>query len=134
MLNLKTIRTVVYPASDLKASTDAWSKVLGDPVYKNKDFVTFLNEDGIDIRLSRLPWADCPITFWEVDNIKASYDEMLQNGAIAMSETQDGKLEETTKQSTNNTDANVGIISKPGRKLAIFKLSDESLIGLLQDS
>jgi len=134
MLNLKNIRTIVYPAPDLKASTGAWSKILGDPVYKNKDFVTFLNEDGIDIRLNRLPWADCPITFWEVDDINASYDEMLQSGAIAMSETQDGKLEEITKQFNNDTDANVGIINKPGRKLAIFKLTDESLIGLLQDS
>jgi hypothetical protein len=131
MLNLKRIRTIVYPAPDLKSSMQAWSKVLGDPVYKNKDFVTFLNEDGIDIRLSRLPWTDHPVTFWEVDDIKATYAEMLQGGATAMSEKENGELEEVTQQT--GADGGAGIINKPGRKLAILKLADGSLIGLLQD-
>lgn len=134
MLNLRTIRTIVYPAPNLKASTLVWSKILGDPVYKNKDFVTFLSKDGIDIRLSRLPWTDFPITFWEVDDINAAYTEMLQDGATAMRETEEGRLEEIVEHPTADGSSNTGIINKPSRKLAIFKLTDGSLIGLLQDS
>jgi len=129
MVRLKTIRTIVYPARDLDASIAAWSKIMGKPVYKNNDFATFVGKDGVDIRLNRVPWADQPITFWEVDDIEIACGEMLESGTAAMRESEHGSLDEVTAID----DPTTGVINKPGRKLAIFKLADGNLIGLLQD-
>ncbi|HWZ65698.1 MAG TPA: VOC family protein [Patescibacteria group bacterium] len=133
MLNVKTIRTIVYPTRDLMASVTAWSKILGDPVYQNDNSVTFLGKDGIDIRLSRLPWVNYPLTFWEVEDIEKAHANMLRDGAIAMSEVQGGTLAEIGKQPITNGDSKTGVISVPGRKLAIFRLADGNLVGLVQD-
>jgi len=129
MMQLKTIRTIVYPVDDIEASTAAWSKIMGKPVYKNKDFTTFVGEDGIDIRLSRIQWANQPITFWEVEDIEAAGREIIELGATPMHEDEQGSLKEITTES----EATTAIINKPGRKLAIFKLVDGNFIGLLQD-
>jgi hypothetical protein len=133
MLHVKTIRTIVYPARDLKASIAAWSKILGTPVYENDDFATFVGEDGIDIRLSRLPWVDYPLTFWEVEDIEKACAEMLKTGAITLDVVQSDMLERIGEQSVTNDDFKTHIISVPGRKLAILKIADNSLVGLLQD-
>ncbi len=129
MIQLKTIRTIVYPASDLEASIAAWSKIMGKPVYKNKDFATFVGEDGIDIRLNRIAWADQPITFWEVEDIEAACSEMVASGAAAMHESEHGGLDEIATAASPAA----GVVNKPGRKLAIFRLADSNFIGLLQD-
>ena len=134
MPHVTTIRTIVYPARDLKASVTAWSKMLGAPVYQNDDFATFVGKDGIDIRLSRLPWVDYPLTFWEVKDIEKAHTDMLENGATAMGIVEEGVLDEIGKRPITNGNSKTGIISVPGRKLAIFKLGDSNLVGLLQDS
>lgn len=132
MIPLKTIRTIVYAVPDLSIGIAAWSKIAGSPVYQNNDFATFVGKDGIDIRLSRLPWADYPVVFWEVEDIEKAYTDMLEVGATPMSEGKDGRLEEIEK-STLGSDPKTNIFTKPGRKLAIFKLADGNLMGLLQD-
>lgn len=129
MVDLKTIRTIVYPVSDLRASTVAWSKIMGKPAYENDAFATFVGEDGIDIRLSSIPWSDRPITFWEVKDIEAACTETIESGAVAMYESEGGTLNEVAATDSPA----IGIMKKPGRKLAIFKLVDGNFIGLLQD-
>ncbi len=129
MIQLKTIRTIVYPASDLEASIAAWSKIMGKPVYKNKDFATFVGEDGVDIRLNRIAWANQPITFWEVEDLEAACIKMVASGAAAMRESEHGNLDEIATA----VSPTAGIINRPGRKLAIFKFADSNFIGLLQD-
>ena len=133
MLHVKTIRTIVYPARDLATSVVAWSRILGEPVFQNDNSATFLGEDGIDIRLSRLPWVDYPLTFWEVEDIEQAHVDMLENDAIAMGEVDSGRLEEVGGCPITNGDSKTGIIAVPGRKLAIFKLTDGNLVGLVQD-
>ncbi len=132
MLHLKTIRTIVYPTRDLQASISAWSKI-GTLVHQNGNSATFLGKDGIDIRLSRLPWVDYPLVFWEVADIEQAHASMLEDGATAMGEVAGGILDEVGRQSIANGDPKTGIISTPGRKLAIFKFADGNLVGLLQD-
>ena len=133
MIKVKTIRTIVYPARDLEAAIGAWSNILGSPVYQHRDFATFVGEDGIDIRLSRLPWTDHQLVFWEVEDLKKAHESMLEDGAIAMGEVEGGKLDEVGKRPIVNGDPDTGIIEVPGRKLAVVMLADGTLVGLLQD-
>lgn len=133
MTQITTIRSIVYPARDLKASITAWSKVLGDPVFFNDNYASFVVKDGIDIGLTSLPWVDYPLTFWKVDDIEKAHADMLKSGAIALGEVKGGALGEIGKQSITNGDPETGIVSVPGRKMANFKLADGSLFGLAQD-
>lgn len=133
MAYITKIRSIVYPARDLKTSIAAWSNVLGDPVFQNDNFASFAAQDGIDIGLSSMSWVKHPHVFFKVDDIEKAHVDMVEAGAIALGEVEGGTLNEIGKQPITNGDSKTGIVSVPGRKMANFKLADGSVFGLVQD-
>lgn len=133
MSQLNHVRAVIYPARDIAASTSAWSKALGrGPSWESPDYVAF-TDGGVETGLSRLPWFDQPLVFWQVDDIDKAHSELLATGATAMGEVAGGSMAELGTVTVTNGDPATGIVSVPGRRLAVLKVADGSLIGLLQD-
>ena len=127
------VRSVVYPARDLGAALAAWSTLLGRaPVWESPDFVAF-DADGVEVGLSRLPWFDHPVVFWKVADIEAAWKRLSAAGASAMGEVAGGSMAVIGSAEVVNGDPVTGIVSVPGRKLAVLKGTDGSLVGLMQD-
>lgn len=130
---MNRIRAVIYPAPDLAASTAAWSKTFGSaPAWESPDYVAFV--DGtVEIGLSRLPWFDHPLVFWQADDIEKAHAELLAAGGTAMGEASGGSMAPVGTVQVTNGDPATGIVDVPGRRLAIVKAADGNLIGLMQD-
>lgn len=127
------IRAVVHPARDLAAATAVWRSMLGrEPVWESADFVAF-DAGGVEIGLSRLPWFDHPVVFWKVANIHAAWEELTGAGAIALGEVAGGAMADLGDAEVVNGDPATGIVTVPGRKLAVVRAADGSLVGLMQD-
>ncbi|MEV5575151.1 VOC family protein [Spirillospora sp. NPDC052269] len=132
MSTLKRVRTVIYPARDLAAGIASWTAVLGSgPAWESPDFATFTGE--VEVGLSRLPWFEHPLVFWQVDDIAEAHRELLDAGAVAMTEVAGGSMAELGAAPVTNGDPATGIVEVPGRRLAVLKSADGNLIGLLQD-
>ncbi|MEV4251788.1 VOC family protein [Spirillospora sp. NPDC049652] len=133
MGQLKHVHTVIYPARALAAGTAAWTAILGGgPAWESPDFVTFITGD-IEIGLSRLPWFDHPLVFWQVDDIVYAHRELLDAGATALGEVVGGSMAELGTAPVVNGDPATGIVDVPGRRLAVLKTADGNPIGLLQN-
>lgn len=133
MRQLNRVRAVIYPARDIAASTSVWSKVLGHgPSWESPDYVAFADGD-VETGLSRLPWFDHPLVFWQVDDIEKAHSDLLATGLTAMGEVAGGSMAELETATVVNGDPATGIVSVPGRRLAVLKAADGALIGLLQD-
>lgn len=136
-----TIATVVYPASDLSASVEAWSSVLGtgpafssDGIEKppgSADFAVFAT-DGLEIGLTSLPWVDGPLMFLATDDLAATREGLIRAGATPLAETAGGRLAELGSAPVVNGDPGSGIVDVPGARLAAVRLADGSVIGLRQ--
>ena len=88
------IRTVIYPAPDVTASRDWFTKLLGVEPYFDQPFYVGFNLGGYELGLD--PGADVakgPIAYWGVENAADSLDELLAAGAAedtAVSDVGDG--------------------------------------------
>ncbi|WP_242614591.1 VOC family protein [Actinomadura roseirufa] len=134
MASPNKVRAVVYPARDLPAATAAWKATLGTgPAWESPDYVGFMADNGVEVGLSRLPWFDHPLVFWSVENIEDAQRGLLASGAVALGEIADGSMAELGTAPITNGDAETGIVSVPGRRLAVVKNPDGTLIGLMQD-
>jgi hypothetical protein len=132
MAAIDGIRAVVYPARDLGAAVAAWSALLGQgPTWESPDYVAF--DAGAEVGLSRLPWFEHPVVFWKVADMDAAWRELVEGGATALGEIADGTMAELSGAEVVNGDPKTGIVTVPGRKLAVLKASDGSLVGLMQD-
>ena len=133
MSQLNRVRAVIYPARDLKASTATWSATLGTgPAWESPDYVGFVM-DGVEVGLSRLPWFDFPLVFWKAEDLEKAHGELLAAGGTAMAEVAGGSMAELATAQVTNGDPATGIVDVPGRRLAVIKASDGTLIGLMQD-
>jgi catechol 2,3-dioxygenase-like lactoylglutathione lyase family enzyme len=76
------LRTVIYPAPDLAASTEWWATQLGFGPYFNEPFYVGFNVGGYELGLlPDLDPADGPITYWGVSDIDASIYSAVEAGA-----------------------------------------------------
>jgi hypothetical protein len=127
------IRAVVYPARDLGAAVVAWTAMLGHgPVWESPDYVAF-DAGGAEVGLSRLPWFEQPVVFWKVADIEAAWAGLVAGGGTALGETAGGTMAEVNSAEVVNGDPKTGIVTVPGRKLAVVRAADDSLVGLMQD-
>ncbi|MFI6316811.1 VOC family protein [Nonomuraea sp. NPDC050556] len=133
MTELSRVRAVIYPARDIAASTAAWTATLGrGPAWESPDYVAFAGGE-LEVGLSRLPWFDHPLVFWQVDDVEAAHRDLLDRGATAMGEVAGGSMEELGTAEITNGDAKTGIVDVPGRRLAVVRAADGNLVGLMQD-
>ena len=93
----------------------------------------YWDTDGVEICLSRLPWFDFPVAFWEVADIESAWTELTAAGATAMGEVEDGSMAPIAEADVAIGDPKTGIVTMPHRRLAVVRASDGSLIGLAQD-
>ena len=132
MSYLKGVGSIIYPARDLESSIHTWTQALGTPpAYQTPDFAAFFIGES-DIGLSRLPWFDQPLVFWKVDNIEEARRALIAGGATPMGEIADRSMAELGRAPVTNGDPETGIVDVPGRRLAVLKAADGSLIGILQ--
>ena len=110
------LRTVIYPVKDLDQAKTLYGHLLGAaPTMDEPWYVQFSlgdQEIGLDPR-GHGQGMTGPVGYWHVDDIKASYDQLLDAGATARQPITD-----------------VG----GGRQIATLTDPDGNVIGLLQPS
>ena len=76
------VSTIIFPAADLAGSTRLFRALLGvEPVMEESYYVGF-RVDGQDIGLDpRGSVGTGPISYWEVDDIEKSRQQLLDAGA-----------------------------------------------------
>jgi predicted enzyme related to lactoylglutathione lyase len=77
------LRTVIYPAPDLAAAKDWYSKVLGQAPYFDQPFYVGFSVGGFELGLlpDAQPGIVGPQPLWGVANIEAVFARLLELGA-----------------------------------------------------
>jgi len=80
------LRTAIYPAPDLAAAKDWYSKVLGQPPYFDEPFYVGYSVGGFELGLlpGAQPGTAGPQPLWGVENIETAYARLLELGASAL--------------------------------------------------
>lgn len=109
------ITTVVYPVKDLDQAKALYSKLLGTEPYADSPYYVGWKIGNMDIGLDpngHQAGLTGPVSYYQVDDIKASLQTLLDAGAHLLQEARD-----------------VG----GGRLIGTVKDADGNIIGLLQD-
>ena len=84
------LRTVTYPAPDLAAAREWWTRVLGFPPYFNEPFYVGFNVGGFELGLvPDQPPAlagDGPISYWGVSEIHSARQRLIDCGAVGVTD------------------------------------------------
>ncbi|GAB09262.1 hypothetical protein GOARA_035_00180 [Gordonia araii NBRC 100433] len=130
---LTRIDSVVFPARDLDASIAFWSAALGrEPDFRSDDFASFSTET-VSIGLTKLPWVDEPVVFWDADDVDNAHRQLSELGSSTLVEVADGSLAPLGEgQPVDGVDPNTGVVDVPGAKLAVLRAPDNTLIALNQ--
>lgn len=80
------LRTAIYPAPDLGAAKDWYSKVLGQAPYFDEPFYVGFSVGGFELGLlpDAQPGIAGPQPLWGVANIEAAYARLLELGATVL--------------------------------------------------
>ena len=80
---LKGLRTVIYPAPDLKKATEWYTAILGEKPYFTEDFYVGFDVGGYELGLQpdRVPGTEGSILYWGVDNIGDAWSKLIELGA-----------------------------------------------------
>src|SRR5579863_6580403 len=114
MTTLLGLRTVIYPTSDLAASTAWWTQFLGFSPYFDEPFYVGFSVAGYELGL--LPDADPAdgvLTYWGVDDVDAAMSAATDSGATvhgAPSDVGDGIITATVRLADGSV---VGFIKNP---------------------
>jgi catechol 2,3-dioxygenase-like lactoylglutathione lyase family enzyme len=108
------LRTVIYPAPDLDASTRWWSGFLGAAPYFEEAFYVGFDVAGYELGL--LPTADPAdgaLTYWGTDDVPAAVDAALVAGCsvhVPATEVGEGIVTATVRRTDGTI---VGFIHNP---------------------
>jgi predicted enzyme related to lactoylglutathione lyase len=89
-MTLRGLRTVIYPAPDLAASTAWWTEVLGFGPYFQEPFYVGFEVDGDELGL--LPdaeVADGALVYFAVDDVPAELATLVAKGATVAADVAD---------------------------------------------
>ena len=130
---LSRIDSIVFPARDLDASISFWSTALGrEPDIRTADFCSFTT-DTVSIGLTRQPWVEEPVVFWQTDDIAAAHRILSGLGSAALAEIDDGSLAVVGhRRMVEGVDPQTGVVDVPGAKLAVLRAPDSTLVALNQ--
>ncbi len=80
------LRTVIYPAPDLGAARDWYSRMLGQAPYFDEPFYVGFSVGGFELGLlpDAQPGSAGPQPLWGVANIDSAYARLLELGATAL--------------------------------------------------
>lgn len=86
----KGLRTCIYRVSDIQQATAWYSKVLGINPYFNEPFYVGFNVAGYELGLqpddSKELKAATVITYWGVDDVAKTFQNLVTLGAIPLEE------------------------------------------------
>lgn len=82
---LKGLRTVIYPAPDLKKAKEWYSRIIGESPYFDEPYYVGFDIGGYELGLQpdREPGVNGSIVYWGVDDIKKTWKLLIQEGAIS---------------------------------------------------
>ncbi len=113
------LRTIIYPAPDLKQATAWYTQAIGHDPYFNEPFYVGSNVGGYELGL--LPAQDIghdgPVTYWGTPDIAAEHARLVSAGAApatAIMDVGDGIKVATLKDPFGNV---VGLIENPHFKI-----------------
>ena len=115
---LRGLRTLIYPTTDLDADKAWWSTYLGFGPYFDEPFYVGFNVGGYELGLD--PNGDVaagPIAYWGVENADEAFAQLLARGATEhakVTDVGDGIRLATVRDGMGNV---VGIIENPHFKL-----------------
>lgn len=109
----KGIKTVIYPVKDVARAKALFRELLGKEPYADDPYYVGFKLGKMDIGLDPNGHKEGMTVYYEVDDIKASLQSLLDAGAQQVQEIKD-----------------VG----GGRLIASVKDADGNVVGLLQDS
>ncbi|WP_106402347.1 VOC family protein [Actinocorallia populi] len=77
------LRTIVYPAADLAAATEWYTRLLGFAPYFEEPYYVGFDVGGYELALQppHLLGGDTPITYWGVPDIGTALARLLEHGA-----------------------------------------------------
>lgn len=80
------LRTVIYPAPDLRAAKDWYTKVLGHAPYFDQPFYVGFSVGGFELGLlpTAQPGTDGPQPLWGVANIESAFARLIELGASVL--------------------------------------------------
>lgn len=89
----KGLRTCIYRVSDIQQATAWYSKVLGINPYFNEPFYVGFNVAGYELGLqpddSKEPKAATVLTYWGVDDVAKTFQNLITLGATPFEEPTD---------------------------------------------
>jgi predicted enzyme related to lactoylglutathione lyase len=116
-MNTPTVKTVIYPVTDLAAAKSVFGALTGgDPVMDEPYYVQFHVDDveiGLDPNGARQGLTG-PVAYWHVDDIDASLAALVEAGAMVHKEVND--------------------FGGSGRKVASVTDPSGNVVGLIQTS
>jgi catechol 2,3-dioxygenase-like lactoylglutathione lyase family enzyme len=88
------LRTVLYPAGDLQAAKEWYTRILGFPPYFDEPFYVGFNVGGFELGLDpnatpTAPGAGGVVAYWGVENAERELARLLSLGAKEHSALQD---------------------------------------------
>lgn len=86
----KGLRTCIYRVNDIKKATDWYRNVLGIDPYFNEPFYVGFNVGGYELGLqpenSNEPKTGTVLTYWGVDDVAKTFQNLLTLGATPFEE------------------------------------------------
>jgi predicted enzyme related to lactoylglutathione lyase len=86
----KGLRTCIYRVNDIRKATAWYNKVLGIEPYFNESFYVGFNVGGYELGLqpddSKEPKTVTVITYWGVDDVTKSFNDLITLGATPFEE------------------------------------------------
>ena len=120
---IKGLRTVIYPAPDLVAAKDWYSKVLEQAPYFDQPFYVGFSVGGFELGLvpDAKPDTDGPRAFWGVDNAETALRSLIELGATALEGLEDVGGGIKVASVTDPFGNRFGIIENPNFRLEDVK-------------
>ena len=88
------LRTAGYKVSDIRQAKEWYSKVLGIKPYFDEPFYVGFNVSGYELGLQpsegdEIPKTTNVVAYWGVDDVHATYKELINQGATPLEEPSD---------------------------------------------
>jgi predicted enzyme related to lactoylglutathione lyase len=99
-------RLVVYPVKDLAKAKTLYGELLGVEPYADAPYYVGYKTGDLEIGLDPHGLSGGPIAYWEVADIRARLQQLIEAGAVADQDVKDvggGLLIATVKDSDGNT-------------------------------
>ena len=100
------MRLLVYPAKDMDKAKALFRELLGVESYADSAYYTGFRTGDLEIGLDPNARSTGPIAYWEVSDIKASLQQLLDAGGQLDQDVRDvgrGQLIATVKDADGNT-------------------------------